>query len=179
MPRSALERSQIYRAFAAAFRTPDGGGDLFGPDVLPPPPPDAATLFVDTFDPALSKDAVSLSGRSWLKREQADLFEELVRWYSFFDLKRAGSAELPDHIAVELDFMHFLAWREHLLDGGGDAEAIASLRRAQRDFVSRHLRPVAGGLAAALAHRDDRYAVAPRLLLAFLDEELAALEAGP
>ncbi len=177
MSRSALERSQIYRAFAAAFRTPDGGGELFGPDALPPPPPDAAMLFVDTFDPALGKDAVSLCGRSWLKREQADLFEELVRWYSFFDLKRAGSAELPDHIAVELDFMHFLAWREHLHDG--DAEAIASLRRAQRDFVSRHLQPVAAGLASALAHRADRYAVAPRLLSAFLDEELAALGSAP
>jgi DMSO reductase family type II enzyme chaperone len=177
MSRDALERSQVYRAFAAAFRAPDGGSDLFGPDVLPPPPPDAATLFVDTFDPALSKEAVSLSGRTWLKREQADLFEELVRWYSFFDLKRAGSAELPDHIAVELDFMHYLAWREHLHDGGADA--LASLRRAERDFLTRHLTPMATGLAAALAHRSDRYAVLPRILSAFLDEERAALDGAP
>ncbi len=171
MSRTALERSQIYRAFAAAFRSPEGGSDLFGPDVLPAPPSDAATLFVDTFDPALSKEAVSLFGRSWLKREQADLFEELVRWYSFFDLKRAGGAELPDHIAVELDFMQFLAWREHIHDG--EAEAVATLRRAEHDFLSRHLSPMAQGLSEALAGRSDRYAVLPRLLAQFIADELA------
>lgn len=176
MSRPALERSQIYRAFAAAFREPDGGSDLFGPEVLPAPPPHADALFVDTFAPALSKDAVSLHGRNWLKREQADLFEELVRWYSFFDLKRAGSAELPDHIAVELDFMHFLTWREHIHEG--EAEALNALRRAERDFLSRHLQPMTRGVAAALSSRDDRYAVLPRLLADFVDEELENLGPG-
>jgi DMSO reductase family type II enzyme chaperone len=175
LSRPALERSQIYRAFAAAFRAPNGGSDLFGREVLPPPPPHADALFVDTFVPAVSKDAVSLHGRNWLKREQADLFEELVRWYSFFDLKRANSAELPDHIAVELDFMHFLTWREHIHDG--EAEALNALRKAERDFLTRHLQPISRGVAAELSARDDRYAVLPRLLGEFIDEELAGLRA--
>ncbi|MFO1091440.1 MAG: molecular chaperone TorD family protein [Hyphomicrobiales bacterium] len=177
MPRPPLERSQIYRAFAAAFRSPDGGADLFGPDVLPPPlpPADAAVAFAAAFEPALDPGAASLYGRSYLKREQADLFEELVRWYSFFELKRAGSAELPDHVAVELDFLQFLTWREDAALQAG--EDVADLRRAERDFIQRHLVPIAGGLSSALADRHDRYAMLPRRLAEFLAEELDDLKA--
>ncbi len=63
--------------------------------------------------------------------------EEAVRFYSHFGLTLAESPrDLPDHITTELEFLHFLAFREaELLEEGGDA---GPFRRAQRDFVARH-----------------------------------------
>ncbi len=59
--------------------------------------------------------------------------EELVRFYNFFGLRLAPGL-MPDHLVVELEFMHYLAFKE--AEAGGDA---ASFRRAQRDFLERHL----------------------------------------
>jgi DMSO reductase family type II enzyme chaperone len=64
------------------------------------------------------------------------LMEDLVRFYEHFGLiTRTG--DHPDHISAELEFMHYMAFKE--------AAAIANsspaedLRRAQRDFLQRHL----------------------------------------
>jgi len=59
--------------------------------------------------------------------------EELVRFYNFFGL-RLRPGHLPDHITVLLEFMQRLAAAEAA--SGADA---SSLRRAQRDFLARHL----------------------------------------
>lgn len=61
--------------------------------------------------------------------------EELLRFYHFFGL-RQSPGHMPDHLTVELEFMHFLALSE--------AEApeprwAHPFRRAQRDFLRRHL----------------------------------------
>jgi TorA maturation chaperone TorD len=43
---------------------------------------------------------------------------------------------MPDHITTELEFLHFLAFREaEALHSGDDPGAF---RRAQRDFAARH-----------------------------------------
>jgi len=66
------------------------------------------------------------------------VMQELTRFYSFFGLSiEHGSGELPDHITTELEFMHFLSFKELTgLQGAGDA---ASYRRAQADFLERQL----------------------------------------
>jgi putative dimethyl sulfoxide reductase chaperone len=67
----------------------------------------------------------------------ATIFEELVRFYNFFDLSAAEARELPDHLRIELDFMHFLTFKEaERLHSGMDA---GSFVRAERDFLQRHL----------------------------------------
>jgi DMSO reductase family type II enzyme chaperone len=64
------------------------------------------------------------------------VMEELVRFYSFFDL-RLTPGRMPDHITVELEFMQFLAFREaEAIEQGNDRE---SCLRAQRDFLKRQL----------------------------------------
>jgi DMSO reductase family type II enzyme chaperone len=64
--------------------------------------------------------------------------EEAVRFYNHFGLTLSEEQrELPDHITTQLEFMHYLTYRE--------AEAIhagvepGAYRRAQLDFVGRHL----------------------------------------
>lgn len=62
--------------------------------------------------------------------------EELVRFYNYFGL-RITPGLMPDHVTVELEFMHYLAHQEtQARQTGGDRE---SYLRAQRDFLERHL----------------------------------------
>jgi DMSO reductase family type II enzyme chaperone len=60
--------------------------------------------------------------------------------YSTFGVRLADTVgERPDHIAVELDFMNFLAAKEaHASDRNQDANA-RLCRRAQAHFLSQHL----------------------------------------
>lgn len=63
--------------------------------------------------------------------------EEAIRFYNYFGLSRIEErGELPDHLTTELEFLHYLAFREaQTLADGGDA---GPYRRAQRDFIERH-----------------------------------------
>ncbi|MBW2397153.1 MAG: molecular chaperone TorD family protein, partial [Deltaproteobacteria bacterium] len=64
--------------------------------------------------------------------------EEAVRFYNHFGLTLSEEQhELPDHLTTQLEFMHFLAYREvEALQADLDP---GPYRRAQRDFVARHL----------------------------------------
>ena len=64
--------------------------------------------------------------------------EEVVRFYNHFGLTLSESPrELPDHVTTELEFLHFLAFREaQAIEQGAEADPF---RRAQRDFIARHL----------------------------------------
>ena len=70
--------------------------------------------------------------------QRAGTREEVVRFYDYFgyvlDEKFAWQ---PDHLSVELEFMHYLCFRE----AGAEREADAlSFQLAQVDFTARHLR---------------------------------------
>jgi DMSO reductase family type II enzyme chaperone len=66
------------------------------------------------------------------------VMEEMARFYSYFGLSiEHGSGELPDHLSTELEFMHFLAFKElSALDQQKDS---APYQRAQADFLERQL----------------------------------------
>ncbi len=63
--------------------------------------------------------------------------EETVRFYNHFGLTLTDKPrELPDHLTTELEFLHYLAFREaEALQCGEDA---GPFLRAQRDFIDRH-----------------------------------------
>lgn len=64
------------------------------------------------------------------------IMEELVRFYEHFGL-RPEAGDLPDHLCAELEFMHYLAFKEAAaLHTGADSQPY---RLAQRDFLQRHL----------------------------------------
>lgn len=64
------------------------------------------------------------------------LMEDVVRFYEHFGLLAAPDDQ-PDHLCAELDFMHYLSFKEAAALAHGDSAA--DLRRAQRDFLDRHL----------------------------------------
>lgn len=169
-----LERSTIYAAFAAAFRTPDGGADMLDDALVPPPPDDAARAFMEAYEPSVSKHAVSLHASTHVNRDQTDLYQELIRWYDHFGLKRRDGGELPDHLAVMLEFLQFLTVQEH--SNASDSAAVKSLHAAQGDFVARHLVPMVSEIISKLETTSPRYRVLPGALMAFLEDELGALK---
>ncbi len=66
------------------------------------------------------------------------VMEEMARFYSYFGLSiEHGSGELPDHLATELEFMHFLAFKE--LAALEQQKDPAPYQRAQADFLERQL----------------------------------------
>ena len=70
----------------------------------------------------------------------------IATFYKHFGLKMneaEGQRELPDHIAAEFEFMHFLTFKEAQARGASKGELDEDLLRgyvlAQRDFLARHL----------------------------------------
>lgn len=69
-------------------------------------------------------------------RDRMRVMEELIRFYNYFGLGLT-QGQLPDHITVELEFMHYLTYKEaEAQQNGGGQE---SYQRAQKDFLDRHL----------------------------------------
>lgn len=63
--------------------------------------------------------------------------EEIVRFYDFFGFDlQADHQWQPDHLSIELEFLHFLAFREAAAGAGDRSRA---LRLGQLDFLDRHL----------------------------------------
>ena len=70
------------------------------------------------------------------RRGRPKIMEELVRFYEHFGL-RHQEGDLPDHVCAELEFMHYLAFKQAAARRAGtDGEPY---RLAQRDFLARHL----------------------------------------
>ncbi len=80
-------------------------------------------------------------------RDRLRTMEELVRFYNFFGL-RLSPGLMPDHITVELEFMHYLAFKE--VDAAGSGGDVESYLQAQKDFLDRHLGSWLPQLQAAL-----------------------------
>lgn len=69
-------------------------------------------------------------------RDRLQTLEDLLRFYTFFGL-RAKTGFMPDHVAVEFEFMSYLAQQSaQAVPHSPDAD---SLRLAQRDFLTRRL----------------------------------------
>lgn len=67
---------------------------------------------------------------------------ELSEFYGQFGLalsKEEGRREMPDHICCELEFLHFLTFKENQAREDEAAELLQGYVLAQRDFLRRHL----------------------------------------
>ncbi len=85
------------------------------------------------------------------RRGRQEIMEDLVRFYEHFGL-RHQEGDLPDHLCAELEFMHYLAFKQAAaLHAGADCEAY---RLAQRDCLSRHLNRWLPRLRARLEQLD-------------------------
>lgn len=96
--------------------------------------------------------------------------EDLVRFYGFFKYSLGERfAWAPDHLSVELEFMHFLCYREATADSDSSGDAL-SYQLAQFDFAERHLVNWVPGLADTVAATapDSLYARVARVVSEFV-----------
>ena len=66
------------------------------------------------------------------------VLKELILFYNHFGLsyEQGAQDERPDHLCLEMEFLHYLTFKEvHAIQAGADP---AGYRRAQRDFLERH-----------------------------------------
>jgi DMSO reductase family type II enzyme chaperone len=104
-------------------------------------------------------------------RDRLQTLQEIVRFYTFFGL-RTRTGFMPDHAAVELEFMSSLAAPEN----GSHNET--SRRRAQRDFLARHLNWLPELAALVRAQRPlEFYGSLVTLTERFIQLELRQIEA--
>jgi DMSO reductase family type II enzyme chaperone len=64
------------------------------------------------------------------------LMEDLVRFYEHFGLI-TQPGDHPDHLSAELEFMHYMAFKEAAALAHSDP--VPDVQLAQRDFLNRHL----------------------------------------
>ncbi len=162
--RYAASRSRLYRVLADAFAFPDAeffaavqDGTLASTLAqvcleLPYDLTGAATLelggvgedytefeseYIRLFDVGAAGPPCPLYGGVY-GGDRMKVMEEATRFYNFFQLRVSPQLrELPDHITTELEFLHYLTFREaEARQQGGDP---GSLLRAERDFLGRHL----------------------------------------
>lgn len=78
--------------------------------------------------------------------QKAGTREDIVRFYDYFGYRLADRfAWAPDHLSVELEFMHYLAYHE-----ASAASDVLSFQLAQADFAGRHLQNWVPMLAEAV-----------------------------
>lgn len=161
---SAATRSRIYWLLASTFAFPDedlhesirdgslagafrelfgslpyeiGDGPAAGLAAAEESLVDLESEYIRLFDVGVAGPPCPLYGGVYIG-DRMKVMEEATRFYNFFHLHLATETrELPDHVTTELEFLHYLTFREaELRQTGGDA---SSLLRAERDFLTRHL----------------------------------------
>jgi DMSO reductase family type II enzyme chaperone len=160
---TAASRSRMYQLLGAAFAFPDE--DFFDAihdgsfaatlaEVclgLPYDLTSAATLdlvgggtyaefeseYIRLFDVGAAGPPCPLYGGVYVG-DRMKVMEDATRFYNFFHLRLSPQMrELPDHITTELEFLHYLTFRQaEAHEAGLD---VSSLLRAERDFLARHL----------------------------------------
>jgi putative dimethyl sulfoxide reductase chaperone len=162
-PDDALTRSQLYLSLADLFDYPDAAfhtsltsGDIATSmrplldAVCPELSHLAAQLRVDTpldqltadysflFDVGNSgKPPCPLFGGAYGGGDRMKVMEEALRFYHHFGLRLdEHNHDMPDQLRTQLEFLHFLAYRqsESILAG----EDSAPYLRAEHDFLERH-----------------------------------------
>lgn len=202
----AARRSSLYRVLATCFAFPSqelvravSAGEVRDalaeaaaglPYPLPTPEaasgladtgPDADTLeteYIRIFDVGMgSGPPCSLYCGSW-RGDRLAVMEECLRFYQHFGLGLPEPRpELPDHLTVAMEFMHYLAFRQ--IESARAGRPTGDYVRAQRDFLERQVLSWFPRMAAKLASQSPPafYSALTRFALDFFQAEKAHLAA--
>ena len=137
-------------------------------------------LFTLTVSPDSPTWETAYSGSDVIQQSQR--MADIAGFYRAHGLQVGGTErERPDHIATELEFLSFMARKEAVALEALGPEQVDECRRTQVDFLADHL----GCWGPALGRRIERlapgslYAPVGALLTAWLEAEMAALDARP
>lgn len=107
--------------------------------------------------------APSTEGRGWVSAQ-------LERLYARHGLAISGLNELPDHLAVELEFLSYLCEAEAAALGNENPQDAADFQQARWDFLDRHPRKWLGSFSRRVqaAAPDGFYAAVVEALMDFI-----------
>lgn len=130
---------------------------------------DYAQLFVGPAQPLARPD-----GSGWLSAEDSAM--EVLELYSQGGFELDDEIrDVPDHVAVELEFLHLLIFKQNEAQRAGLEEVLASWKELQALFLAGHLGAWIGPFAAAVkAHAQTAF----YRDLADLAERFVRMEAG-
>jgi putative dimethyl sulfoxide reductase chaperone len=141
---------------------------------------DFESEYIRLFDVGAAGPPCPLYGGVYIG-DRMKTMEDATRFYNYFHLRLSPQMhELPDHITTELEFLHYLTFREtELRQQGLDP---SSLLRAERDFLARHLCRWLPRMQARLAKQEcpPFFPALVRFAIAFFDadQQYAAAAAG-
>ncbi len=110
-------------------------------------------------------------------KSRAAIMLDITEFYMHFGLavsKRDGKRELPDHLCAELEFLHFLAFKESQAKINENSKFLEGYLLAQKDFLSRHPVQWVPKFCDLLRNRADIpfYNLLARITVTFITHEL-------
>ncbi|OQY98058.1 MAG: hypothetical protein B6D35_13150 [Candidatus Brocadia sp. UTAMX2] len=103
---------------------------------------DFVIKYVSTFDIGTPEPPCPPYEGFYRSESRAALMLSISKFYKHFDLimsKKEGRRELPDYLCAELEFLHFLTFKETQAKIDGNPEFLRGYLLAQKDFLERHL----------------------------------------
>jgi len=100
------------------------------------------TEFTRTFDAGSPVPVCSPYEGHYCRRPRSMVMLEVSEFYNFFGMhmsQEEGKREFPDHICAELEFLHFLTFKEEEAQRGDKVEEHKGYLLAQKDFLERHV----------------------------------------
>lgn len=96
-----------------------------------------AVMYSSIFDNCSGRPAVSLHEKDYSKNDHKFLWEELIRFYEHFGLNYdlGKCKEWPDHIGIQLEFLHYLTF----LEAGAPDDLADNYVAAEADFLEKHV----------------------------------------
>jgi len=134
---------------------------------------DFESEYIRLFDVGAAGPPCPLYGGVYIG-DRMKVMEDATRFYNFFHLRLSPQMrELPDHITTELEFLHYLTFREAEMRRNGLDPG--PLLRAERDFLTRHLCKWVPRLQAKLAKQNPApfYAALIGFAAAFFEHDRA------
>jgi TorA maturation chaperone TorD len=197
-------REDIYRLLAACYYPPSK--ELVEErccatlaDLLAPVAPDAAQYASDAVvvDSNSSMDALAVEharlfigpfqliappyGSIYLddaKTVMGDSTARVAAFYHNCGLQLAEDFhELPDHFAVELEFMSFLAFKQREAEVSGDTNEVARITSLQQEFLDRFLMPWLEPFTSAIINDGEApfYQAVARCTATFINADFASM----
>ncbi|MCG2635003.1 MAG: molecular chaperone TorD family protein [Gammaproteobacteria bacterium] len=132
--------------------------------------------FTSLFDNCTGRPRVSVLERRHVRSTEQTLWEDLLRFYNHFglDFSQGGANEPPDHLNLELEYMHYLSFLE-----AGAPQDRTPFQLGQHDFMERHLGVWSGAFAdsvEAVEEDNQPYAMLARMLAEFAQADFEYLK---
>ncbi|VVB54681.1 Chaperone protein TorD [uncultured archaeon] len=99
-------------------------------------------IFTRTFDTGTPVPPCPPYEGHYCTKPRSMIMLEVSEFYNFFGLcmsQEEGKREFPDHICAELEFLHFLTFKEGEALREGEEEKLKGYLLAQKDFLERHV----------------------------------------